>query len=99
MLQLLAAPEKFVGRRVEVVGYLNIEFEGTALYVHREDFEQDIYKNAFWIDVPDRWLETPRGYVIVEARVDASNHGHRGLFSGALSDVTRLERWGRLTGR
>lgn len=100
MVQLIATPERFDGKTLQVVGFLDIEFEGTALYLHREDYEYAVYKNALSIQVPDRWLKTPPGYVIVEATFDASKHGHMGAFQGTLLNVTRLDRWGRRpTGR
>jgi hypothetical protein len=100
IIQLVAAPERFDGKSVRVIGYLDIRFEGTALYLHREDDEYAVTKNGLLIHVPERWHKTPRGYVIVEATFEAPKHGHAGMFEGALLNVTRLDRWARrLTGR
>jgi hypothetical protein len=33
------------------------------------------------------------GYVILEGIFRADRHGHMGLFSGAISDIGRIETW------
>lgn len=53
LIQLIAQPEKFEGKRVRFIGFLRIEFEGNAIYLHREDFDHGIEKNALWVAVPD----------------------------------------------
>lgn len=99
LYQLVATPERFDGKRVRVKGYLHLEFEGNALYPHREDFELALYKNGVWID-----LEScgPRSAgplndtnVLVEATFSSQDRGHLDLWSGALSEVSRCEGWGR----
>jgi hypothetical protein len=95
LLQLVATPTVFDGKRVRVVGFLRFEFEGDALYLHREDFDHRITKNAVWLDVQ----KTPEqgsfsgSYVLVEATFDAEGLGHGGLFSGTLRRVSRLQQW------
>jgi hypothetical protein len=93
--QLIATPEKFDGKLVRLKGYLHLEFEGNGLYAHKEDFDRSLHKNGFWINVSDCGYGARMGvnddYVLVEARFDSQNHGHMGLFSGSLFDVTRCE--------
>jgi hypothetical protein len=52
IVQLIANPERYDGKRVQFIGFLRIEFEGTAVYLHREDYEWGIGKNALWINIP-----------------------------------------------
>ena len=52
LIQLIAQPEKFEGTRVRLIGFLRIEFEGNAIYLHREDFDHGIAKNGLWVDLP-----------------------------------------------
>ncbi len=42
LIALLGNPRAYDGKRVVTVGYLNIEFEGNALYVGKPDFEHGI---------------------------------------------------------
>jgi hypothetical protein len=99
LIQLVASPEKYHGKKIQVTAFLRVEFEGNALYLHREDYEKGLTKNGIWLEFP---LESPgnvdlmklnNGYVIATGTFDAKNNGHFGLWSGALTRVTWLERW------
>jgi hypothetical protein len=35
LIQLIATPERYHGKFVEVIGYMNLEFEGNAIYLHK----------------------------------------------------------------
>jgi hypothetical protein len=51
IVQLIANGQKYDGKLVRVIGFLRLEFEGNALYLHREDYETSIMKNGIWVDV------------------------------------------------
>src|ERR1700722_14351460 len=51
IITLIANPEKYEGDTVMVAGFLNLEFEGNALYIHKEDYEHRMYKNSLWVDI------------------------------------------------
>ena len=95
MVQLLADPGAYDGRLVRVVGFCRLEFEGNALYLHREDFEQMILKNAVWLDVERKVREDRKDlsdkYIYVEGRFDARDKGHMGCCAGALRDISRMD--------
>jgi hypothetical protein len=98
VIQLIANPEKYDNQRVRVIGFLRLEFEGNAIYLHREDFNYGISKNALWIDVPKNMTKEQTAavnnkYVICTGRFKAGMHGHVGMFSGKLTEITRLESW------
>jgi hypothetical protein len=99
LLQLIATPDAFDGKYVRVHGFVRIEHEGTAIYLHREDSEQMLTKNGLWLAANDT---TPEGskeaqvkdrYALIEGRFTAKKKGHRGLWSGSLEDITRMEPW------
>jgi hypothetical protein len=98
IVQVIANPERYDGRRVQLIGFLRIEFEGTAVYLHREDYERGIDKNALWINIPTG-MSKPQSdavnghYVICLGTFDAAHHGHMGLFSGEIKNVERLQLW------
>ena len=95
-VQLLANPKDFHGRVVTVAGYCYLEFEGNALYLHKEDFDRTIMKNAVWLDVGwpvlPQWESAGDEYVEIEATFDAERLGHSRLFSGTLKDIRRIDR-------
>ena len=103
LIELVARPEAYDGKRVRVIGFVNFEFEGNGLYVSREDWEQSILRNGVWIDPPPGFesdsapssRQPNQRYVIVEGTFHAGRGGHLGMWSGSLGSVTRLDAWGR----
>jgi hypothetical protein len=102
LIELIARPELYDGKRVRVIGFVNFEFEGNGLYVSREDWRQAIARNGLWIDppkgfesdsAPSRRQPNQRN-VIVEATFRGGPGGHFGMWSGSLDSVTRLDPWG-----
>jgi hypothetical protein len=99
MIQLISTPGDFDGKRIIVMGVPRIEFEGNALYLHREDYEHALTKNALWLtatgDQEAAWKLLEGQYVLVEGTFSAKNTGHFGLFSGAIHNITRFHAWPR----
>jgi hypothetical protein len=98
MVELLANPLMYDGKQVQIIGFLRLEFEGDAIYLHREDFEHAISKNAIWVGRPKDFsekqtAEVDKKYVICEGTFSAKEHGHMGMFSGSITQITRLESW------
>ena len=91
LIELIADPGGLDGRTVWVEGFAVLEFEGTALYLHREDADQLLLKNGVWLatgwPVPERWKGLDQRYIRVEATVDARDHGHLGGWSAALTHI------------
>ena len=94
LLQLVATPERFDGKLVRVVGYLWIEFEGTALYLHKEDRVHHLMKNSIFLNLPEsdlkRSKELTGRYALVEGVFNSSDTGHMGLFSGSIHSIRRV---------
>ena len=97
LVQLIANPEKFDGKLIRVIGFLRLEFEGNVLYLHREDYENSILGNGIWVEVtPQIEKETKTinmHYVIMEGIFSAKEHGHMGMWSGALKHIRRAQLW------
>jgi hypothetical protein len=95
MVQLLANPERYHGRLVQVVGFLVLEFENNALYLVRDAAEHAQFSESVWVSFadgvlpPDGLQRYNRHMVMVEGRFDAQDRGHMGLFSGHLVGITR----------
>jgi len=99
LIELIANPKAYDGKRVRLIGFVRLEFEGNAIYVSKESYEAGIIKNALWLDPPKSSPLARKGavwgpqYAIVEGRFDARSLGHMRLFSGAIRDTTRLDSW------
>ena len=92
IIQLLARPEVYDGKRVRLAGYIHFEFEGNGIYLHREDEQRNLFRNGFWVQVKEGSSIAPQcqdRYVLVEGTFVSRNHGHLGLWSGAIVDITR----------
>lgn len=95
MIQLIANPEKYDGQYVRVMGFLRLEFEGNALYLHQEDYEESLSKNGVWVDVVETEANRKFNmkYVVIEGTF-TSNQGHMWAWSGGIRDIKRMELWG-----
>jgi hypothetical protein len=96
--ELLAHPGLFHGKRVRLIGFLHLEFEGTAVYMSREDERHGLTRNGLWVDFRNKevWNQADvvnDRYVLLEGTFDAENPGHMGLWSGALKDIYRVVGW------
>jgi len=99
IINLIATPEKFHGKIVRVIGVGNLEFEGNAIYLSRDDYEQNISGNSLWIELgggatPYNEAKVFNGkYVIVEGTFDKKAKGHFGIWPGGIKDITRYVLW------
>jgi len=96
LIQLIATPDRFEGKLVRLAGFAHFEFEGNALYFHREDYESSLLTNGVRLDVgwpvPDNYQGLSDMYVIVEGRFSSRGRGPLAKYAGEISEITRLER-------
>ena len=101
IVELLANPDKYDGKRVLVEGFFRNAFEDTAIYLNRESAEYGISANAVWVDTSA--MRTSDGketklrdglydgkYVAIEAYYDKSELGHLSAYQGELRNVIRI---------
>jgi hypothetical protein len=97
MIQLIADPQRFDGQTIRVIGFMRLEFEGNAVYLHREDYERSVLQNGVWIELTDSQLKTSaklnNGYVIIEGTFSAKERGQLGIWSGSIQKISRLGSW------
>ena len=98
IIQLISNPEKFDGKYVRLIGFVRVEFEGDAIYLHEDDYKYGLTKNGLWLNLTKDIYEKQsrkfdRKYVLVEGTFNAKHRGHMGLFSGAIENIKRFEVW------
>jgi len=97
LVQLIANPEKFDGKLIRVIGFLEIEFEGNVLYLHREDCENALLGDGIWVDVTPEMTKNrtslSKNYVLLEGVFSARERGHMGMWSGGLKNIRRVQLW------
>jgi hypothetical protein len=95
LVQLIANPDLFNGKPIQVVGYLTVEFENVELYLHREDAERALYKNGVWVELSreemKKYSRLNLKYVIIEGVFDSKQLGHMGSTSGTIAKISKLE--------
>jgi hypothetical protein len=91
IVQLIATPEKYDGKVVQVMGFLRLEFEGDAIYLHEDDYKHAILKNGLTVvrnvkinEMADR---LDLHYVVLEGTFDVRS-GNMGLNSGTITNIT-----------
>ena len=94
MIDLIANPELFDGKKVMVQGYVHFEFEGNAIYLHKEDFLYGISRNSLWLSLSsskraDEFSECQDSYALVRGPFKAGIGGHNDLASGELHDIAK----------
>ena len=101
LINLIGTPDKYHGKYVRVIGVTNIEFEGNAIYLSREQLLNGVTKNALWLSLnykavgkTEEELSKNNGkYALVEGVFKQSDNGHMGLFSGTIENITRFMPW------
>ena len=73
---------------VRVKGVCRLEFEAHLLYPSKESFDRRDNAEALWLDLDgplsNEMLALSGKEVVVDARFDASTHGHLDAFAGTL---------------
>jgi hypothetical protein len=95
LLALIADPAAFEGRLVRVKGFLKLEFEGTALYLHEDDYLHGLSKNGVWVEVTrdsrECGVELDSTYVVLVGVFRDSKKGHFAANSGGLTQLRRCD--------
>jgi hypothetical protein len=101
IISLIANPEKFNGKTVQVVGYLNLEYEGDAIYLHKEDWKKGLRGNGLRVDFTSEIALNPmnhlkqcnKKYVIIIGTFIMDKLDDP--YSGKITHITKLEDWGK----
>src|ERR1043166_5387879 len=99
LIQLIATPDAFHGKYVMIQGFVRIEHEGSAVYLHRDDCEHMLTRNGMWLAASDSAPEGSKEavvnnrYALIVGQFNAKSKGHRGLWSGSIEKIARMEPW------
>jgi hypothetical protein len=93
--ELLANPDVYENTQLQVVGYLNLDWEADAIYLNKSDFENNRYKKGLWVHLNQfKFTQAHKlkgHYVIIDAVFDANDHGHEDLWGGALKGIKAIK--------
>lgn len=97
LIQLIANPEHYNGKRVMVSGYLHLQFEGNAIYLSKTDYDMRFAKNGIWIGLNEyvrrnsQTSDFSDQYVRLIGIFNSKSKGHEGAWSGSIDDVYSIE--------
>lgn len=97
LIALIASPDRYDGKIVRVIGFPNIEFEGDALYLHKEDYNKSLTKNAVAVSISDkgRLRRFNQKYVIIEGVFEKIDEVKMAcVWSSYLTNVRSIRSWG-----
>jgi hypothetical protein len=98
LLRLISTPERFDGKPVRVIGYVRIEFEGNAIYLHQEDYEHFIPTNGLRLDDPACFQGAKHderftsGYAYVVGTFKSNRPSELNIWSGTISNISLCTR-------
>ncbi|MFT3756844.1 MAG: hypothetical protein QM769_13060 [Pseudoxanthomonas sp.] len=90
LIQLISNPDRYEGKLVHIDGFVHINFEDNAIWLHKDDFDNSINSNSLWINVNRcvGWDGKPMsGYASVLGRFSSQHRGHMGLWPGVINQV------------
>ena len=95
MIQILADPEKYDGKRIRFVGYLVDEFECHAVFLSQESYVHLIMEQSIFLshDFGKHRGLVHKRYCQVEGTYKAVPKGYMQANNGSLEDVSRVITW------
>ena len=93
MIQLIASPEKYENKLVQISGYCINEPEGPVLFLSEEFANQLLYENSIFIRLQKDasfFSDLNKQWIMIEGRYEQDNRGPQGLFSGTLTNIQRV---------
>ena len=95
LVELLANPGPYHGRRVMTTGFYSNEFEGHAIYLSRDGYEYFNGRQGLWVSIlqPERanYAHLDTTFVRIEGTFYRGPSGHFASWSGRLDSVTVLD--------
>lgn len=97
IINLIATPEKYHGKKVLVHGVGDIEFEGNVVYLTEADWRYLNTKNGLWLsfDVAAVNVKKAKAFngkpVLIEGVFNKEMTGHLDMCAGAIEKITRYE--------
>jgi hypothetical protein len=98
LIAIVANPEKYDGKHVQIRGAFRTEFEGNVVCVNVDDLTHSISKNCIWFNIgPNLNVQANGGlsrfnnsYMLLEGKFSSRSTGHLGMNSGSLENVWRI---------
>jgi hypothetical protein len=99
IVQVLAHRDKYHGKRVQLAGFAHVRFEGTAIYLSKDDADHGITRNGFWLAFDERSVQSEHSfgpaqfdgkYVLLEGTFNKDRRGHMSAWQGTIELIDRI---------
>jgi hypothetical protein len=95
IVTLLAMPASSSAKQVQVSGFLVLDFEGQALYLHKEDYQEGLSLNSIYVSLTpaqqQQYKSLDKTYVTIEASFQKRRKSED-IFTGVLFHVREIRR-------
>jgi hypothetical protein len=95
IVTLLAMPASSSAKQVQVSGFLVLDFEGNALYLHEEDYKEGLPLNSIYVSLTpeqqQKYKSLDKTYVTIEASFQKRRKSED-IFTGVLFHVREIRR-------
>ena len=92
IINLVATPERYAGKRIRTYGYVVAEFEGTAIYLSADDMRNRTSVNGIWLAISETGpgMAAAHGrHSLLEGTFD-TGRGYDDAFGGTIRKITRI---------
>ncbi|SRR5713101_1282071 len=94
MVRVIANPKEFDGKKITVVGFLDLTYEGDALYLHKEDAD-NLLDNALWLDTTEELGRRKDALDLKYVRMTGTfRAGPRGRQTNLVGGITQIVGFG-----
>jgi hypothetical protein len=105
LVQLIATPDRFAGKRVIVIGVYKLDFESFALYLTKDDATLAIRSNSVALGIfqkglnetktKQEWTSLNGSHVRVVGTFRHAPSGHMNLWRSELTDISAINPVGK----
>ena len=104
IIELIAHPENFDGKKIRVFGYLHLMFEDSSLYLSKEQADYGTIRSSIWVTFgkdtkftvlkknvrnPIEYLNCR--YVFIIGTFNSHSRGHMGAYSGTIENIEDIQ--------
>ena len=88
IIEIVANPHRYHLKRVIVLGFADVDPNGGAVYLHREDYENGLFRNAIGLDKQAvQFAQINKSYASIRGCFREDDHGHLGMFVGSIVEI------------
>ncbi len=98
IINLITTPDLYHNTKINIIGYIGVEFGRDAIYLHKEDYENGLMINSIELFLKESQKDDIQyglnyRYVILEGIFDKNSTHYNYLFNGCIKEISRIDKW------